>query len=142
LDLPEIGSMSSTHSANPMVCAAGKANLEALLEDGLIENARILGVLFHIKLNEIQRRYSNYINYVLGKGLVAALHFNDQDRNPLIDICNKICEQAMKRGLLVVHTGRESIKLAPPLTITEEALLEGLSVLEETIADIIQGRIA
>jgi 4-aminobutyrate aminotransferase-like enzyme len=44
---------------------------------------------------------------------------------------------AMQRGLLLVHTGRESIKLAPPLSITKEALLEGLSVMEEAIADCI-----
>ena len=41
----------------------------------------------------------------------------------------------MQRGLLVVHTGRESIKLAPPLSINKEALMEGLLVLDEAIAD-------
>ena len=44
----------------------------------------------------------------------------------------------MQRGLLVVHTGRESIKLAPPLVISEEALMEGLSVLEQAIEDSIK----
>ena len=37
---------------------------------------------------------------------------------------------------MVVHTGRESIKLGPPLTITDEALLEGFDVLEECIKNI------
>ena len=41
----------------------------------------------------------------------------------------------MQKGLLVVHTGRESIKLAPPLCINKEALLEGLNVLEESIKE-------
>ena len=41
----------------------------------------------------------------------------------------------MQKGLLVVHTGRESIKLAPPLTITKEALIEGLMVFEEAIEE-------
>jgi len=41
----------------------------------------------------------------------------------------------MQRGLLVVHTGRESIKLAPPLCIHKAALIEGLSVFEQAIAD-------
>jgi len=44
----------------------------------------------------------------------------------------------LQRGLLVVHTGRESIKLAPPLMISEEALLEGLDVLSITISDSIK----
>ena len=42
----------------------------------------------------------------------------------------------MQKGLLVVHTGRESIKLAPPLTITDEALQEGLEVLDESIGEV------
>ena len=39
----------------------------------------------------------------------------------------------MQKGLLVVHTGRESIKIGPPLIITNEALLEGIEVLDEAI---------
>jgi 4-aminobutyrate aminotransferase-like enzyme len=46
-----------------------------------------------------------------------------------------ISELCLQRGLLVVHTGRESIKLAPPLMISEEAMMEGLSVLKQAIAD-------
>ena len=136
MDLPEIGSMSSTHSANPMVGAAGKANLESLLEEGLIENSRDLGEIFLTRLNEIKSRFPEYISCVSGKGLVAALIFLDPKN---ISLCDIICESAMRRGLLVVHTGRESIKLAPPLTITKDALLEGLQVLEETIAACITG---
>ena len=48
MDLPGVGSMSSTHSANPLVCAAGLANMQALIEDGLIDNSKKLGVDFHI----------------------------------------------------------------------------------------------
>lgn len=140
MDLCEIGSMSSTHSANPMACAAGKANLESLLEDGLIENSRILGEIFIARLNEIKKRFPDHISFVSGKGLVAAIIFNNSQNGPLTLLCNNICESAMRRGLLVVHTGRESIKLAPPLTITEDALLEGTRVLEDAIAECIAGK--
>ncbi|OPY03885.1 MAG: 4-aminobutyrate aminotransferase GabT [Syntrophorhabdus sp. PtaB.Bin184] len=140
MDLPEIGSMSSTHSANPMVCAAGLANMRYILEEGLIERSRVLGELFHERLNGIKERFSGVINYVLGTGLLAALHFNDGDGNPLADLATRVSEKAMKKGLLVVHTGRETIKLAPPLTITEEALLEGIDVLTETISECVGER--
>lgn len=137
MDLPDVGSMSSTHSANPMVCAAGKANLEALFEDGLIDNSANLGELFHNELKQIWQKFPNHISTVQGKGLLAALIFNDPDGLPLSGLCDLIAERCMQRGLLVVHTGRESIKLAPPLCITEPALREGLEVLEQTIADCI-----
>jgi 4-aminobutyrate aminotransferase/(S)-3-amino-2-methylpropionate transaminase len=135
LDLPGIGSMSSTHSANPMVCAAGHANLQALIEDGMIENSKQLGKKFHQKLDEIKNQYSKYISSVQGIGLLAAVIFKDDNDQPLSSLCDLISEKCLQTGLLVVHTGRESIKLAPPLMINEEALLEGLDVFSNAIED-------
>jgi 4-aminobutyrate aminotransferase-like enzyme len=140
MDLPEIGSMSSTHSANPLVCAAGLVNLGALFEDGLIENSRNLGEVFHAELRAIQARFSGSIRHVLGQGLIAALLFYDSAGNPLSELCSNICQEAMRHGLLVVHTGRESIKLAPPLCIDKAALLEGLAVLAESIEQVVKTR--
>lgn len=138
MDLPDIGSMSSTHSANPLCCVAGHENLKAMLEDGLIENSKNLGVVFHNALNTIKDNYPDHLKYVFGRGLLSALVFVDRDNKPLSALCDSICEKAMQRGLLVVHTGRESIKLAPPLSITKDALLEGVSVLEECIRDSVE----
>jgi len=135
MDLPDIGSMSSTHSANPLCCVAGHENLKAMLDDGLIENSKNLGALFHKTLNAIKDKYPNYLKYIFGKGLLSALIFIDNEGNPLSELCDSVCEKALQRGLLLVHTGRESIKLAPPLSITEEAMLEGLNVLDECIKD-------
>ena len=43
----------------------------------------------------------------------------------------------MQKGLLLVHTGRESIKMGPPLTISDDALLEGASVISESIFELV-----
>jgi 4-aminobutyrate aminotransferase-like enzyme len=133
MDLPDVGSMSSTHSANPLVCAAGLANLRVLLEEGIISRAVELGIQLHAGLNDIQREFPNHLAHVLGKGLLAALVFNDAAGRPLPELCDRICEEAMRRGLLLVHTGRESIKIAPPLSIEPDALAEGLQVLREVV---------
>jgi 4-aminobutyrate aminotransferase / (S)-3-amino-2-methylpropionate transaminase / 5-aminovalerate transaminase len=135
MDLPGIGSMSSTNSANPLVCVAGHQNLKAMLEDGLVEHSRELGDIFHQKLNKMKEQFPNHLKYVFGKGLVSALIFKDINGNALSELCDTVCKKAFQKGLLVVHTGRESIKLAPPLSITEEALLEGLEVLDECIRE-------
>jgi 4-aminobutyrate aminotransferase-like enzyme len=42
----------------------------------------------------------------------------------------------MKNGLLVVYTGRESIKIGPPLTISYDALKEGINILDKSIGKI------
>jgi len=59
----------------------------------------------------------------------------DENGKPLSSLSDEISEKAFQKGLLVVHTGRESIKLAPPLSITEEAMLEGLTVIEQCIKE-------
>lgn len=138
MDLPDIGSMSSTHSANPLVCVAGKANLEALLEDGILANAENLGTIFHKELARIKQRYPNHISSIQGKGMIAGLIFTDAAGNPLTSVCDLTSQLCLQRGLIFVHTGRESIKLGPPLTINEEALLEGLEVLSAAIGDAIE----
>ncbi|MGE4504010.1 MAG: aspartate aminotransferase family protein [Desulfovibrionaceae bacterium] len=138
MDTFPIGSMSSTHSANPLVCAVGKANLEALLEDGLIESGARLGDLFHQKLDALHGRFPEQIGWIQGKGLVASVIFTTRKGAVLPHLCDRICELGMERGLLMVHTGRESIKLAPPLSISEEAMLEGLDVFEECTAQAVK----
>ena len=138
MDLPGIGSMSSTHSANPLVCAAGLANMQALIEDGLIDNSKNLGVKFHCILNDLKASFPDHISSIQGVGLLAAVIFNNREGNPLSKLCDLISEKCLQRGLLVVHTGRESIKLAPPLMISEEAMIEGLDVLRQAITDTIK----
>lgn len=138
MDLPAVGSMSSTHSANPLVCAAGLANLQALIEDGLIANSKALGVKFHQALNSVKESNAAYISSVQGVGLLAAVIFNDENGKPLSELCDLISEKCLQTGLLVVHTGRESIKLAPPLMITEEALMDGVETFANAISDSIK----
>ncbi|MBI4284062.1 MAG: aspartate aminotransferase family protein [Chloroflexi bacterium] len=142
MDLPDVGSMSSTHSANPLVCAAGLANLEAIEAGNLVAESARKGRILHNRLNEIKNRYAHRISHVFGKGLLAGVIF----RTPKTDgadiiFPSKVCEEAMQKGLLLVHTGRESIKLGPPLTIPDDALIEGLDVLEESIAEVDSGEV-
>jgi 4-aminobutyrate aminotransferase-like enzyme len=137
MDLPEIGSMSSTHSANPLSCAAALANLKYIKAHDLVKESERKGRILHDYLNRLKDRFPDRISYVLGKGLIAGVIFTDFDNNkPDSLFANKVCERAMQKGVLVVHTGRESIKIGPPLTIPDKALIEGLDVLAEAIGEI------
>ena len=137
LDLPDIGSMSSTHSGNPLCCAAGLANITAIEKENLVAESKRKGAILHERLNRIKEKYSHRISYIFGKGLVAALLFKDPvTGKPEGLFPSLVSERCMQKGLLVVHTGRESIKLGPPLTISDDALAEGIGVLEESIGEI------
>ena len=137
MDLPEVGDMSSTHSANPLVCAAGLAVLDEIKDRDLIAETARKGEVLSGALADLSDRFSARVDRYLGRGLVAALLFSDPVTGlPDQVFTSRVAERCMQKGVLVVHTGRESIKLGPPLTITDEALLEGVSVIADSIEEV------
>ena len=137
MDLPDIGNMSSTHSANPLVCAAGLAVIEELEQRDLVSEAARKGEMLFDALTALRQRFPDRISALLGKGLIAAVLFRCPNTGAADGaFTSRVAERCMQKGLLVVHTGRESIKLGPPLTITDAALLEGVAVLAESIAEV------
>jgi len=141
MDLPEVGNMSSTHSANPIVCAAGMATLQEINRLDLVRETERKGKIFFDMLNELKNKYPDRISWVLGNGLISALLFKlPREQEPDTVFPSLVSEKAMQKGLLVVHTGRESIKLAPPLIISDEALIEGIGVLDESIYEVLNNK--
>ena len=139
MDLPDIGNMSSTHSANPLACAVGLAVIEEIESRNLIFESERKGKILKKELIKIQDENNGVISHILGEGLIAAILFKKKTSGlPDGLIASKIAEKCYEKGLIVVHTGRESIKIGPPLTITDDALLEGVSVLKESIQEVIE----
>jgi 4-aminobutyrate aminotransferase-like enzyme len=137
MDLPEVGNMSSTHSANPLVCAAGLAVLEEIESRNIVDETARKGEILKNSLKSLKIKFPEVINNYYGEGLIAAVIFNDFNKVSKSELASQVSEKCMQKGLLIVHTGRESIKLGPPLTISDEALLEAISVFEESISEAI-----
>jgi 4-aminobutyrate aminotransferase-like enzyme len=138
MDLPEIGNMSSTHSGNPIVCAAGIAVLDEIENRDLVSESARKGKILHKELEELKNDFPKLISAIYGKGLVASIVFDKKYSSDLNSIVSRVVEGCYQKGLLVVHTGRESIKIGPPLTIEDEAILEGVAVIRESIMRLIQ----
>jgi 4-aminobutyrate aminotransferase-like enzyme len=136
MDLPDVGNMSSTHSGNPIMVTAGIAVLDEIEKLNLVGESSRKGVILHEELNKIKESSGQLISSIQGIGLIAAVIFNLNYKKDMNNYVSRIAELCMQKGLLVVHTGRESIKIGPPLTITDAALLEGLRVLQESIFEV------
>ncbi|SNZ08840.1 aspartate aminotransferase family protein [Cohaesibacter gelatinilyticus] len=137
MDLPDIGNMSSTHSANPMCCAAGLAVLEEIQSKDLVEESRRKGDLLFAELKKLEARFPHRMGPSLGRGLLAAIFlYKPNTREADGPFGSRVCELAMQKGLLMVHTGRESIKLGPPLTIPDDAIIEAMEILGDCIAEV------
>jgi 4-aminobutyrate aminotransferase-like enzyme len=139
MDLYPPGSMTSTHTGNPVCAAAALASLKKIVRDNLVENSRRLGEVLIEGLHEIQRAQPDRVGHCTGRGLVAGLQMVKSGRKePDPDLAFDIIERCYHRGLLFfapVGAWGQTVKIAPPLTITADALKEGLSVLSECVKE-------
>jgi 4-aminobutyrate aminotransferase/diaminobutyrate-pyruvate transaminase/4-aminobutyrate aminotransferase/(S)-3-amino-2-methylpropionate transaminase len=139
MDLHPPGSMTSTHTGNPVCCAAALASLDLVIKENLVENSRKMGGLLHQRLKEMQKRYPDVIGSVDGKGLVAGVSCVKPGGNePDGDLAWDVIQRAVEKGVLMfspVGFGGGTVKICPPLVITEEAVLESTAAFEEAFAE-------
>ena len=137
LDLYAPGSMTSTHSASPLAVAAGIANLEVIEQEGLVERAARLGDWFLPALERVQRNHADVLGCFQGRGLVAGIQtVRAGTKTPDPDLALRINIACLHRGLLMfapVGIAGECVKIAPPLSIEEDALRESIDVFEEAV---------
>ena len=111
--------------------------MEEIESRNLVAETARKGEILKKSLKDLKNKFPEVINNYYGEGLIASVILNDFNDLTKNEIASKISEKCMQKGLLVVHTGRESIKLGPPLIITDEALLEAMSVFEEAVIEVI-----
>lgn len=141
IDLAEQGSMSSTHSANPLACAAGLATLEVIKKKKLVYKANVNGKFLFRQLDLLKKSFPDLIFSIEGKGLIAAIIFKNicYIKKNLItgtQIANQICFAALEKKLLLVRTGRESIKIGPPLIINKLEIKRGVNIIRSCLEEL------
>jgi 4-aminobutyrate aminotransferase / (S)-3-amino-2-methylpropionate transaminase / 5-aminovalerate transaminase len=137
------GSMTSTHTGNPVCCAAALANLRKLVSEDLAGNAARMGAVLEEGLRKIQQHHAPVIGRYTCRGLVAGLQIvRPGTREPNHDLAHSIIEKSFQKGLLFfapVGAWGQTVKIAPPLTIREDAMREGLAVLSESVDEAVAG---
>ncbi|MDY0932172.1 ornithine--oxo-acid transaminase [Chryseobacterium sp. CFBP8996] len=123
------GQHGSTFGGNPIACAVAIAALDVVEEEKLSERAEELGKLFRSEIEKLIEK-SDLITKVRGKGLLNAILIND---TPESSTAWNLCLQLKENGLLAKPTHGNIIRLAPPLVITEEQLLDCVKIIEQTI---------
>ena len=119
----------STFGGNPLACAVAVAALDVVEEEKLSEKAEELGKFFRAEIQKIIAK-TDLIYHVRGKGLLNAILVNDTPESPTAwNLCRKFAEN----GLLAKPTHGNIIRLAPPLVITKDQLLECVAIIEKVI---------
>ncbi|AZI68387.1 ornithine--oxo-acid transaminase [Cloacibacterium normanense] len=123
------GQHGSTFGGNPLACAVAVAALDVVEEEKLSERAEELGKFFRAEIQKIISK-TDLIYHVRGKGLLNAILVNDTPESPT---AWNLCMQFAENGLLAKPTHGNIIRLAPPLVITKEQLLECVAIIEKVI---------
>ncbi len=133
--------MTSTHSANPVCCAAALANIEVIQEEKLVKNAAKLGNVLETGLQSIKQEFSEVVGFAPAKGLVGGiLAVKPGTKEPNYELAWDVINLCFQKGLLMfapVGIGGGCIKIAPPLCITEEALREGIGVIRQSLKELV-----
>lgn len=120
------GQHGSTYGGNPIAARVAKAALEVLVEEGLAERADRLGEVFRAALRKIK---SPRLKTVRGRGLLNAIVIEEKDGVGAWEVCLALRDN----GLLTKPTQGDTIRLAPPLVLSEEQVHEAAGIIQRTL---------
>lgn len=129
----EPGSHGNTFGGNALACAAANEVLD-LVRHELAANAAHIGAHLMQGLRTLQQRYE-VIGDVRGRGLMIGIEFvkDRETREPARSLAQRVMEEAFHRGLLILTCGASTIRLCPPLVLTEAQVDEGLTIFETAL---------
>ncbi|WP_173024341.1 4-aminobutyrate--2-oxoglutarate transaminase [Microbacterium oryzae] len=136
MDASHAGGLGGTYGGNPIACAAALAAIEAFENDGLVERAREIGALITGRFGELQAS-DRRIGDVRGLGAMVAVEFVDPATGePDAALTGAVAKAAIAAGVIVLTCGTfgNVIRFLPPLSIGDELLAEGLSVVADALA--------
>ncbi len=120
----KIGEHSTTFSGSPLVCAAGCAAIDALIEDRLVEKAAMNGAYFKGQLERLAANHK-IVKEVRGLGLMLGMELRYEVLGTIL--------KTLERGVLILDAGRTVIRLLPPLVITKPQIDRAISALDEAL---------
>ncbi|MGQ9600406.1 MAG: aspartate aminotransferase family protein [Anaerolineae bacterium] len=134
-----------TTSGNVLSCTAGLATIEAIEQDGLIEQARRVGAHLHRRLSELQACHP-LIGNVRGLGLIQGVELV-KDRTTKVPASRetaKVVYRAFELGLVLFYVGLFSnvLEITPPLILTEAEADEGVALLDQALSDVEAGKVS
>jgi 4-aminobutyrate aminotransferase len=132
------GAHASTFGGNPVSISAALATIE-LLEESLIDNARLIGAHMMERMRNWPQRFA-CVGDVRGLGLMIGFELvrDQQTRERAPEIRNQIEAMAFERGLLVLGAGRNSIRLCPPLIINRDQADYAVDTLEQCLEQLLE----
>jgi acetylornithine/LysW-gamma-L-lysine aminotransferase len=126
MDAMKLGEHSSTFGGSPIACAAGTATIEALIDDKLIDNAAKMGMYFKERLNRLQEKHK-IVRQVRGLGMMLGVELRFDVKDILFD--------GIRHGLLLLYSGRNILRLLPPLVMDETTVSRVVDIMDTILTN-------
>ncbi|MHB8830291.1 MAG: aminotransferase class III-fold pyridoxal phosphate-dependent enzyme, partial [Syntrophales bacterium] len=120
------GSHGSTFGGNPLACAAALAAMQTILEEGVVDNSRLVGQYFLSRLSMLKEKHP-VIREVRGKGLMIGVELASPGANLVL--------KCMEKGLLINCTSGNVLRFVPPLIIAKDDVDRAVQILDEALGE-------
>jgi len=125
MDSLRVGEHTTTFGGNPLTCAAACATIDAIIEERLVERARLLGEFFMKMLLKVQRL--RIVREIRGLGLMIGVECR-------VDI-HRVLMGCLERGMIPLYSGRNVIRFLPPLVIGKDQIEKAAQILEDALKE-------
>lgn len=128
----QAGDHGGTYCGNPLACAVGEAVVRHLIDEDMPARVEALGAEALARMSSWRERFPGAVITARGAGLLLFVELADEDT------ASRVSAECLRRGVFVRQTQGNGIRVFPALTIAREELEEGLTVVEESIAAVLE----
>ncbi len=132
------GSHASTFGGNPIAIASALATMDILEREGIANAGHVGGKMLE-RLAGWKQTHP-LVGDIRGRGLMIGIELvlNKETREPAAVLRNRIETLCFEKGLLILGCGETSLRLCPPLIVTEDEATVALDILEEALSQVEQ----
>lgn len=143
MDAPHLGGIGGTYSGSPIAVVAAHATVKAINTPAFLAKATHVGNIITSRLTAMKDKFS-IIGDIRGLGAMLVVEFvkDRKTKEPDMDFAMAVIKKCVSNGLLLIRAGlyTNCIRFLPPIVITDEQLNEGMDVIEQAIAEVLEER--
>ncbi|KAI0995904.1 Acetylornithine aminotransferase [Podosphaera aphanis] len=125
-----VGDHGTTFGGNPLGSRIAHNIVGRLSEPRFLADVSMKGGIFMTHFEQLRNKFPSLVKEIRGRGLIMGIQLT-RDPSPIIDF-------ALKRGLLIITAGTNTLRFVPSLTITKEEILEGIQILDEAMEELVK----
>lgn len=143
MDAPHLGGVGGTYGGSPIAVVGALATVKELIKPEFLNRATHVGKIITDRINAMKEKFS-VIGEVRGLGAMLVVEFvkDRHTKEPDMDFAMAVIKKSVSNGVILIRAGlyTNCIRFLPPIVITDEQLHEGLDVIENAIADVLNER--